>query len=663
MQRLTVTTTFLLIASLLFWAGCDTTSDLQSLDPPGPEASLEQAVPERVGTTKESGDLGTMSFSTMATGSATFMIMESLSAADLADALVGEGVAVSNAVYTGADSSGGTFEFTGDHDVIGIADGIILSSGWLSDVEGPNSGPATTRQLGTPGDADLTALSGFATYDASVLEFDFEVAEGADRVYFEYVFGSEEYNEYVGTSFNDVFAFFVNGVNCATVDGSPVSINTINHGNSLNATPPTNPDYYVNNDPYYADASGTTVPLADLVHSEMDGFTVVLVCEAAVQSGSINTMKLAIADASDWRLDSWVFIKAGSLSINPPGDDPVADPPVADPAGPYFGDEGSAVSFDGSGSLDPAGEGLTYEWDFGDGNTGIGVSPDHTYADNGLYTVRLTVVAADEQSDVETTTATIANVAPSVDAGSDASIYVGATFQLSATFSDPGVNDMAWSYVIDWGNGSQSPGSTSDQSSPIEETSGIYGTAGSYTVEITVTDKDGGQGSDQLTLRVLEVQPPGESAEACTPGFWSNNGLRLALWPAGYAPADPVSGLFAQAGGYLGDATLLAALEGYMDSDAGRNTIAGASEILVRAAVAAVLNEASFGAAYPASDVQAIRDDVNAALTSGDRATILALAELLDWWNNSYELDGAMGLVLDAEGDPVVVGSCPLPRP
>ena len=60
----------------------------------------------------------------------------------------------------------------------------------------------TTR--GLPGDVDLTNLSGFPTCDATVLEFDF--VPNKNRVFLQYVFASEEYNEFVNAGFADVFA-------------------------------------------------------------------------------------------------------------------------------------------------------------------------------------------------------------------------------------------------------------------------------------------------------------------------------------------------------------------------------------------------------------------------------------------------------------------------
>ncbi|MCQ1535410.1 S8 family serine peptidase [Methanosarcina sp. KYL-1] len=80
-------------------------------------------------------------------------------------------------------------------------------------------------------------------------------------------------------------------------------------------------------------------------------------------------------------------------------------PPVAEAGGPYTGSEGTAVSFDGSASYDTDGSIVTYEWDFGDGSTGSGVTPEHIYSIAGTYNVTLTVT--DNQNAVDTDAATV----------------------------------------------------------------------------------------------------------------------------------------------------------------------------------------------------------------------------------------------------------------
>jgi hypothetical protein len=219
----------------------------------------------------------------------------------LAQSLAGAGVTISNVTYVGTTNSSGQFQ--GGLTIIGFDEGVILSSGFATDVIGPNTSDGTSRALGTSGDAQLTALAGFSTFDATVLQFDF--IPQSSTLTFQYVFASEEYNEFANTQYNDVFAFFVNGTNCATVPGTgqPVSINTINGGNPL-GTNPKNPALYRNND--VSDGGG-------IINTQADGLTVVLTCTSAVNAGVTNHIKLAIADGSDRILDSWVFLKGHSF--------------------------------------------------------------------------------------------------------------------------------------------------------------------------------------------------------------------------------------------------------------------------------------------------------------------------------------------------------------
>ena len=89
-----------------------------------------------------------------------------------------------------------------------------------------------------------------------------------------------------------------------------------------------------------------------------------------------------------------------------------AQPPVANVGGPYAGVAGTAVTFVGSGSSDPQGQVLTYAWTFGDGGTGTGVSPTHTYATPGNYTVSLTVSNTSSLSSTPATTTATITAAP-----------------------------------------------------------------------------------------------------------------------------------------------------------------------------------------------------------------------------------------------------------
>ena len=223
---------------------------------------------------------------------------------DLAGALAGRGVVITNVVYTGSNNAAGVF--CSGVTAVGFDNGIVLTSGSATNVLPPNNSASTTTINNTPGDTDLDLLiPGFETHDAAVLEFDFIPA--GNTAQFEYVFGSEEYNEFVGSSFNDVFGFYVNGVNYALLPGTtiPVAINNVNNGNSagISAGPCTNCAFYVDN-------MATPSPRA----TQLDGLTTILVMIAPVNAGTLNHMKIAIADAGDFALDSAVFIRAGSLT-------------------------------------------------------------------------------------------------------------------------------------------------------------------------------------------------------------------------------------------------------------------------------------------------------------------------------------------------------------
>ncbi len=242
---------------------------------------------------------------------------DTLSANELAQLLVGGGVIVSN-VTINCDSAGyGSFD--GSACNVGMNSGVLLTSGFRVNAEGPNDETGVTGNVNRAGDVDLNkAIPGYTTYDACVMEFD--IFAIADTIKFNYVFGSDEYLEFVNSSFNDVFGFFISGpgitgpyssppafpggaINIALVPGTniPVAINTVNNiSNSayynVNGTGLTSPQ---NTDPYYI---------------QYDGFTKVLTAVAVVQPCQTYHLKLAVADAGDHILDSGVFIEAGSLT-------------------------------------------------------------------------------------------------------------------------------------------------------------------------------------------------------------------------------------------------------------------------------------------------------------------------------------------------------------
>jgi PKD repeat protein len=171
-------------------------------------------------------------------------------------------------------------------------------------------------------------------------------------------------------------------------------------------------------------------------------------------------------------------------------------PPVAAVGGPYTTNTG-VVTFDGSASSDPDGDGLTYRWDFGDGSTGADARPTHTYRAEGSFTVKLTVTdSKGAASSAASTTAQVINVPPVVIAPPDVAEPVGSTFSLAATFSDGA--DGPWSYAILWGDGTTTSG-TRGSAGTIAATH-TYTSEASYRIHVDVTDKFGAKGSDSLTV-------------------------------------------------------------------------------------------------------------------------------------------------------------------
>jgi hypothetical protein len=224
----------------------------------------------------------------------------SLNATAMAQALLADdsGIVVHSATYSGVNAASGTFSAGGS--IVGIENGILLTSGDVSIAPGPNNADGAGIPNFAPGNSQLEALvPGGETYDASVLTIVFTPT--GNEVRFSYVFASEEYNEYVGSPFNDIFAFFVGATNYARIPGTntPVAINNVNCG--FGGHPPTNCSFYIDNE------NGA-------LNTQFDGMTTVLTFTAPVNPGVQNTIRLAIADVSDPILDSAVFLLGGSFT-------------------------------------------------------------------------------------------------------------------------------------------------------------------------------------------------------------------------------------------------------------------------------------------------------------------------------------------------------------
>jgi hypothetical protein len=251
-------------------------------------------------------------------GSAQLQITGANNAAELAQKLVGDGVIISNASFTGNMLMAGFFNNIGGTN-IGIDSGIVLTSGRaktrLPDI-GMNGDGVTAAQSveannrwGLPGDIDLATAIGLpvsSLRDACILEFDF-IPLG-DSIKFNYVFSSEEYTPAYVCSYNDAFAFFISGPgifglkNIALIPGTSIPVSIFN----VNDVPGGGCPNYIQ---YYTDNRFNTF----FTH---DGHTKVFTARARVQPCQVYHIKLVISDVIDDELDSGVFLQAGSLTSN-----------------------------------------------------------------------------------------------------------------------------------------------------------------------------------------------------------------------------------------------------------------------------------------------------------------------------------------------------------
>ncbi|MFM9985818.1 MAG: choice-of-anchor L domain-containing protein [Flavobacteriales bacterium] len=253
------------------------------------------------------------------------------------DVLLGQNVTVMNIEYNSGSPNVvvpavGGFESVDSN--IGIESGFIMTCGDAAGTVGPNNQTGYTG-IGPGGfsgsDSDLLDLvqanGGNSIHDWVIIEFDF-IPLG-DTIRFNYIWGSEEYDTYVGSGFNDVFGFFISGPgingpysnnaeNIALVPGTStgVAINTINNGQG-NAGPCNNCDYYnqLGSDGDFFNNMNDDI-YTNPYYMQYDGYTDVLTAFAIVQCGQTYHIKLAVCDANDSILDSGVFLQRDSFSSN-----------------------------------------------------------------------------------------------------------------------------------------------------------------------------------------------------------------------------------------------------------------------------------------------------------------------------------------------------------
>jgi Secretion system C-terminal sorting domain len=225
--------------------------------------------------------------------------------AQLSTFLAGAGINITNLTVNCPSQAIGTFMHGSVPSNLNMGAGLVMSTGFISEIPGPNDITSTSGITnGISGDTDMNAVCGQQTFDGCIVEFD--IVPSFSNILFNYIFASEEYNEWVGSPFNDAFAIFFSGPgfpqqNVALIPSTttPVTVNNVNMG--------ANPTYYVDND------SSIYYP-GDSSRIEMDGMTTNLTALIpGLVASSTYHFKIGVADASDQVLDAAVFLQAASF--------------------------------------------------------------------------------------------------------------------------------------------------------------------------------------------------------------------------------------------------------------------------------------------------------------------------------------------------------------
>ncbi len=271
--------------------------------------------------------------------------IQSNPAVDLAATLAGSGVTViSGSEYVSMPGifsddptarGFGTFGF-GPNNTTTIPDsGVILSTGDVRDAVGPNDSDNTSTTLDTY-DSAFNLLGDFGATEGTRLSFQFKMEDPVlteKDLFFQFVFASEEYNEWVSTGLNDGFALVLseldasgNVTNATDLAQHPFSftpsgtddVNVDNINNSVEAWN-NFPGHFYDNDPgldfgEFPPSDG--VPFPEI---EYDGFSSLLTAQTTINTNQIYQIDFLIFDVLDTSRDSAVFLTANSFSAEAPG--------------------------------------------------------------------------------------------------------------------------------------------------------------------------------------------------------------------------------------------------------------------------------------------------------------------------------------------------------
>jgi gliding motility-associated-like protein len=472
--------------------------------------------------------------------------------------LLGEGVTASNITFQGNQSTQ-IGSFICNNCGIGLASGVIMGSGHVNGAQGPNTsgsfsqGPPTGWDNAS--DPDLAMLAGNSIHNAAVLRFNF-IPTG-DSLKFRFVFGSDEYPEFVN-SINDVFGFFISGPgisgpyqngakNIALIPGttSPVSINSVNYNSNANSA------YYVRNH------SANNTGYSQIHNVQADGFTTVLTAQTPVICGATYQIKIAIGDASDGSYDSWVFLEANSFQSNAVQISYTAPPLSPSGTGLYEGCDVSEITF----TRPEAASGIQATYPLSYSGTAINgldceLLPDEITFPIGSTSISLPIVAlADSYSEgTETLILTVQDLGCNAGNPVNITIHISDVPQMTVDIPDqtincgdtvvmePVITGGLGYYKVDWTTlGLTQPSITTYPTGPISypfiitDTCGVNpvsGTANVYFVQNPPLVVDLGpdltaQCIDQITISPVVTGGYGNHVYS-----WTSNGQYLSSAPS-----------------------------------------------------------------------------------------------------------------------------------
>lgn len=215
-------------------------------------------------------------------------------------------------------------------------------------------------------------------------------------------------------------------------------------------------------------------------------------------------------DVSNYLHVLWSDLVSGNRELYYSTTAPQNQQPTANAGLDLVIDEGEQATLDGTGSSDPDGVGdiASYEWDFGDGNTGSGVIAQHTYDDNGIYTITLTVTDSYGETSSDTATVAVSNVAPTADFSVFPNIILSgesSTLTFGNQF-DPGVDDTNAGFLYSYDCTNDGIFELLDGSATTLACT--YPDSGIYSAKGQIKDKDGGY--SYYTVAIT-VQTPSEA--------------------------------------------------------------------------------------------------------------------------------------------------------